>query len=73
MEEKIIEAVCGHLVLYDTCSMFYRDHAKKEQVWVKSSGEVELPVSFIDMCCLLLFRNQLCFTMNQTLAPVSTS
>ncbi len=63
MEGKIIVAVCGHPALYDTGSMFYRDRAKKEQAWV----------SFINMCHLLLFSYRLCFTMNQTLALVSTN
>ncbi|CAK6981838.1 uncharacterized protein LOC125899183, partial [Scomber scombrus] len=33
MEEKLIMAVCGHPVLYDTAAVFYRDRNKKEEAW----------------------------------------
>ena len=38
MEEKLIVAVCGHPVLYDT-TVFYRDKLKKEEAWVKVDVE----------------------------------
>ena len=46
MEEKLIIAVCGHPVLYDTAAVFYRDKIKKEEAWVKVSEEVGLPGKF---------------------------
>ena len=33
MEEKLIVAVCGHPVLYDTTAVFYRDKFKKEEAF----------------------------------------
>uniref|UniRef100_A0A671TYY7 MADF domain-containing protein n=1 Tax=Sparus aurata TaxID=8175 RepID=A0A671TYY7_SPAAU len=44
MEEKLIIAVCGHPVLYDTTAVFYRNRYKKEEAWVKVAEEVGLSV-----------------------------
>ncbi|CAK6970780.1 transcription factor Adf-1-like [Scomber scombrus] len=44
MEEKLIVAVCGHPVLYDTTAVFYRDRYKKEEAWAKVGAEVGLTV-----------------------------
>ena len=42
MEERLIVAVCGHPVLYDSAAVFYRDRTKKEEAWAKVSEEVGL-------------------------------
>ncbi|CAK6966791.1 uncharacterized protein LOC119034199 isoform X2 [Scomber scombrus] len=42
MEEKLIVAVCGHPVLYDTTAVFYRERYKKEEAWAKVGAEVGL-------------------------------
>ncbi|KAL7396976.1 hypothetical protein ABVT39_014445 [Epinephelus coioides] len=47
MEQRIIVAVCGYSVLYDSTSPFYRDCNRKEMAWKKVSEEVQLPV---DVC-----------------------
>uniref|UniRef100_A0A671YJ80 MADF domain-containing protein n=1 Tax=Sparus aurata TaxID=8175 RepID=A0A671YJ80_SPAAU len=44
LAEKLIVAVCGHPVLYDTTAVFYRNRYKKEEAWVKVAEEVGLPV-----------------------------
>ena len=46
MEEKLIVAVCGHPVLYDTTALFYRDKVKEEEAWEKVGEEVGLPGKF---------------------------
>ena len=46
MEEKLIVAVCGYPVLYDTTAVFYRDKFKEENAWVKVAEEVGLPGKF---------------------------
>ena len=46
MEEKLIVAVCGLPILYDTAASFYRDRTKKEEAWARVSVEVGLSGKF---------------------------
>ncbi|TNN41807.1 Transcription factor Adf-1 [Liparis tanakae] len=43
MEDKIIVAVCGHPVLYNTTLFEYRNRNKKDEAWKRVGEAVGLP------------------------------